>query len=182
MIPAKIVITGDVVRGRGFIKFAKEQLNILERLMSFQGLNEGVRTVKPYPGVVVECWSSFSLHEVRIHVEPGKGGDVSVSEEDKKQRCPEFQCYTVGYIVGPTEGLNMDTPERRYDVQICRLRSMYVLLMACKTSDFATYEPDEQVLVHKVWATFPCCLNPDGDYVGFNITPLVCSHPRWINE
>lgn len=68
--PTKIVFSGNHSACNEHIKFALNQLAILERQMSFQNLNEGVRRISPYLGVFVECISSFSKHEVRIHVAP----------------------------------------------------------------------------------------------------------------
>jgi hypothetical protein len=69
LIPeTKIVHSGNKAAAQGHIKFATAQLAILERLMSYQKLNEGRRVVSPYPGVTVECTSRFGHKEVHINV------------------------------------------------------------------------------------------------------------------
>lgn len=71
LIPnTKLVFNGDKGACQYHIKFATSQLAILERLMSFQKLNEGRRVVSPYKGVTVECLSKFGKKEVRITVVP----------------------------------------------------------------------------------------------------------------
>lgn len=70
--PIKVRFYGDVSAGQDHIKFAKNQLAILERQMSFQNIHQGRRVVSPYDGVLVECLSNFSQHEVRIFVAPPK--------------------------------------------------------------------------------------------------------------
>jgi len=65
MIPVtKIVLKGE--NSAQYIRFAHNQLAILERQMSFQNLNEGRRVVSPFPGIFVECLSRFGQKEVRI--------------------------------------------------------------------------------------------------------------------
>lgn len=70
MIPVKITATGDLVRAKSYEGFAKEELRKLKRRMSFsEGVNEDSSTVRPFPDVVVECWSSFSFDLIAIHVD-----------------------------------------------------------------------------------------------------------------
>ena len=57
MIPPTIIVSKDKALGYELKKFALQQLSILERLMSFQKINDDSRVVSPYPGVLVECWS-----------------------------------------------------------------------------------------------------------------------------
>jgi len=88
MIPVKIVVDGDLVRGKELIGFAKDQMRILQRLMSFRKLNEGNRQVQPFPGVLVECWSSYSIKEIYIYVAPPKpAGGVPIIPP-KEERTP----------------------------------------------------------------------------------------------
>jgi len=77
IVTPTVIVTGTKDRGYELKKFALQQLSILERLMSFQSLNEGYRTVKPYAGsgIVVECWVSFGHRVVNIHEPVGGGGE-----------------------------------------------------------------------------------------------------------
>lgn len=183
MIPTTIVITGDRVAGINFVNYAKGQLEILRRQMSLttpRPLPEGYRTVHPFPGVVVECWAGYGSSVVKIHVSKEfKGFDVK-PEDEKNRECIMFLCYTVGYIIGPTEGVDMDTIERRYDVELCKQKRYYIRVNTCNTSDFATYQKGEQVLVSTKWNTQPCCSNALAEgFAGYVVTPLKSNFQRW---
>jgi hypothetical protein len=65
--PIKAVLKGD--NAAYFLRYAQNQLTILERQMSFQGLNEGRRVISPQDGVTVECLSKFGNKEIRIRVQ-----------------------------------------------------------------------------------------------------------------
>ncbi len=187
MIPVAIQVTGDIQVGRGYIGYAKTQLGKLKRSMSFQKLNEGYSgELKPYPGVVVECWSTFNLTRIAIHVDtPGKERNPAI--DAKRKRCLEFPCFALGYIVkeGTAEDgspLDMLSPERRYDVELCTY-GMYYMIERCNTSDFATYDIGEQVLVSTWWNQGPCCTNePIEQFRGFVVVPVICNHPRWTDD
>lgn len=118
-VPVKIIVTGDLEKGRTHIGPAKSQMAILENQMRFQGLQQSSRTITPYPGVVYECWSCFSLQEIRIHVQP-TGGKESVQVE---RQCKCWPCFTTGVIkkVYPEE--YTDTWLRdglfSYDIELC---------------------------------------------------------------
>ena len=94
MIPPKIIITGDLARGQEFIGFAKNQLSILENLMSFQGLDSGFRTIKPYPDVVVEIWKSFNLSVIKIKVKAVSDSYLD-GKKIKKAKQPKEYAYFV---------------------------------------------------------------------------------------
>ena len=95
MIPVKVTVTGDISKGRMLVGFAKDQMRILERAMSFQALNEGERTVSPFPGMTVSCWSSFSLQEIRIHVDqPSGAGGVQLKNRKEERK----ECYCFPHI------------------------------------------------------------------------------------
>jgi len=87
--PIKIVFSGDIPSCYAYKKFAANQLAILEKLMSFQGLNEGRRIISPYPGVEIECISRFGKKETRIHVDPITYKFVTeqqvIEEKEKKE-------------------------------------------------------------------------------------------------
>lgn len=68
MTPVKILFSGDQAQCCLYIKFALNQLAILERLMSFQKINEGYRPIQLFPNVLIEAWSSFKMHTVKISV------------------------------------------------------------------------------------------------------------------
>lgn len=187
MIPEKIIITGDVAKGRNLIGFAQSHLRDLKRSMEFQGLNENFKVVRPSQNVVIECHSSFSLDTIRIHVKT-KGGAHENEEHVSGSVCPEFSCYSVGFIIREStypdgSPIDMKTPDRRYDVHLCWRKTLYIVLLRCPTSDFSTYLVGEQVLVSSKWHTGPCCTNePEANrYIGYNITPLACNFPRWID-
>jgi len=115
MIPPTIIVTGDKKKGYEFKKFALNQLAILENLMSFQKLNEGFRTIKPYPGIVVECWSSFSQRVVAVHIiKEGKKLSRQNIEEEEYKECfcaPHFAMAEVLKVSPsyPIKNFNPDT-------------------------------------------------------------------------
>lgn len=126
MIPVKTVLTGSTEYSQLFIGFARRQMKILERLMSFQKLNQGSRTVKPFDGVIVECWSSFSLQEVRIHVDEAAFFGVARQERRRAIECPCFPCFSLGRILAvrsESDGLTME--KAVYDVDVCK-KDFYV--------------------------------------------------------
>lgn len=45
---------------------AKREMAILENQMQFQGLQQGSRTVQPFPGHFIECWSCFGMRQITI--------------------------------------------------------------------------------------------------------------------
>jgi len=100
--PTKIVFSGNRSACQEHIKFALNQLAILEKQMSFQSLNEGVRRISPYQGVYVECLSSFSKHEVRIQVDQQRQIKEINSYEEKKKEFKDF-LYDVPLVAGVLE-------------------------------------------------------------------------------
>lgn len=104
MIPERIIVTGDIPRGRELIGLAKGQMGILARQMGFQHLTEGFRTVSPFPGVVIECWRTNILNDmrdIRIHVEPKqKGGEeVTVKKTRERRECFCFPHISLARII-----------------------------------------------------------------------------------
>ncbi len=85
VIPPKITMIGDLVRCKQYVGFGREQLRILKRGMSFQGVKQNSRIVKPYADVAVEVSSRFSLDEIKIHViQQQPKVDMVVAEETKE--------------------------------------------------------------------------------------------------
>lgn len=176
MIPPTVIVTGDKNKGYELKKFAITQLSILERLMSFQKLNEGYRTVQPYPGtgIVVECWSSFSLRVVKVHV-PGVPVTKDAVKKKKSSRyCLCFPHFSVAEVlaafpkypvknINPTSGLEFsetqeqfdereriyleELPARRfsYDLSICDGGS-YIIFLDAKDSNLGVYVKGQFVL------------------------------------
>ena len=144
MIPTKIIVTGDIPAGKEFIGFAKNQLSILRKEMSFQKLNEGARTVKPFPGVIVECWSSFNLSEIRIHMLPGAGGVEEAHEEKKIRECLCLPNFSFAIIVAAEYGGDAD--EAVYDAEVCTTTD-YVLYIGLRSNGWARYYVGQFVLV-----------------------------------
>ena len=148
MIPTKVVIIGDLARGQMFKGFAENQLRILRRSMKFQDLNEGSKTVKPYPDVVVECWSSFSLSEINIHVLGKKGEGEELEEEKKKQKCFCTCHLTIGFIQYHRHACYDFTDLNIvYDVLICKKKRYYALLKNVPPMGFTPFKHNQKVLV-----------------------------------
>lgn len=101
MITPRVKYSGDTAAGQRYLGFAKDQLRILKRQMSFQKLNEGVREVKPLDGVVVRCTSSFNHDTIEISVKPpptGTAGRVVYSQY-RDNNCLCTPMFSMGVIV-----------------------------------------------------------------------------------
>ena len=181
MNQVKIIYTGDIPRARLFTGMALEQLRILEREMTLSpGVEQADRVLDPFPGsgISIACSNTFGAREVTIDV-PFEGLQPDKREPRKVRRCPYWGCFTLGRIIGPSKGLDMDDIGRRYDVAICDQGRDYITILFCRTSDFATYTPGELVIVSTGWHRQGCCLNPPEKTVDYMITPLSCPFPEW---
>jgi len=191
MIPAKLIVTGDIPRGKEFIGFAKNQLSILRNQMSYQKLNEGFRTVKPFPGVVVEVWASFKLAEIKIHATSeeggGPGGDFNRKDGRKCLCLPHF---ALGVIVSAEYGENSD--EAVYDAEICS-SSNYVMYLGLMSNGWARHYVGQYILVTigeemESWdVPFDCnreCLVDNPRFDILMISPISISNKmrRWFYE
>lgn len=128
-VPKKIVVTGDIDRGRTYIGQADSQLNILQNQMRFQNLDQGWRTVKLAEDVVVECWSCFSLSAVHIHATPPKPAEKK--KEELIRECLCLPCFTAGIVekVYPEEVTEDDLIKGvrfTYDISVCN-DTLYIL-------------------------------------------------------
>ncbi len=168
MIPVKIIVTGDITRGRELVGFAKAEMAKLERLMSFQGLQQGSRTVSPFPGVVVECWSKFSLQQIHVHVvPPPSGGEEPPPEPKKKKECLCFPHFAFAIVTKVTPAIPLradfdftadyDTALQnyekdlyktwfQYDLEICH-QTFYIKYEGAYDANFGRYYKGQYVLV-----------------------------------
>jgi len=190
MIPVKIVVSGDIQLGKQFIGEALSQMRILDKAMSFQGLNEDSRTVKLSKWVTVQCWTSYSFKVVHIHAVSGYKLSEYICKKSEKLKCFSFACFSVGRIIKESldqEGIPIDmhSVDRCYDVEICDKSIEYILILNCKTSDFATYQAGEKVIVSTKWDGTGCRTNAQEPFLvtpmNIIITPLLCSFPLWEN-
>ena len=161
-VPVKIVIHGDERAGRAMIGFAKVQVIILEKQMSKQNLKQGSRTIKPSPGVIIDCWSCFNLQQITITVPSGVE-----KKKDDDGYCLCFPCFALGVI----ESINsVFTTEQKedgyryyYDVSVCN-DSTFILFenQEVKSAAWGIYFIGQYVLisVEAVDSTTPpadCC-------------------------
>ena len=181
----KVKYSGNIPEARLLTGLGLDQLRILERQMSnAPGVERDGRVLDPFPGSGISIVASNTLgaREVVIHVPlPGSSKD-DPRKKKKIRRCPFWGCFTLGKIVGPSRGLDMDDVGRRYDVSICDYGTGYTTILFCRTSDFATYEPGELVIVSTGWHEQGCCLNPPAKTVQYVITPLACPYQLWWEE
>jgi len=193
MIPVKIVVDGDLVRGKELIGFAKDQMRILQRQMSFQKLNEGNRQVQPFPGVLVECWSSYSLKEIYIYVEPPKpsGGEPIIPPKEERY-CPCFPHFTLGKIVTVIPELSdpliaaditfLETERFMYDVEICDSH-LYILFEGVYSTGWEMYNVNQMVVVgvanNQGPGTFDCDRNCVLDAIPFEVFVVA---PFYLNS
>jgi len=80
--PIKTIFSGDKIASQRYIKFAHNQLAILERQMTFQNLNEGHRVISPFDWLIINCVISFGRKEVTIYVTPKKYMEDKVKDVD----------------------------------------------------------------------------------------------------
>jgi len=151
MIPVKIIVEGNQTRGREFIGFAKDQMRILENLMSFQGLKQSKRIVKPFPDIVVECQSIFTQQVIKIYAQPA----ITEEKEEPKRERLERKClclphFSVGIVVNafpetPTE-LWLEDGRFYYNLDICAV-DKYVRFEGAYDANFGRYSVGQIVLV-----------------------------------
>jgi len=146
-VPKKIVITGDIDRGKTYLGQADSQLNILQNQMRFQDLQQGSRTVKLADDVVVECWSCFSLSAVHIHVVPGAGKEAEKKEE---KECFCFCNVAVAIVTEAPDGADdadyVPDQDAVYSVSVCS-ENRYVAYEDIKSLDFFPHTVGDIVLV-----------------------------------
>lgn len=162
MIPVRIIVTGNVDEGRKLVGFAKNQMAILRRAMSFQSLNEGHRTVTPYSGQVVECWASYSLEEIRIHVaqvpsgQAAEGSDkVGKKKKTLDENCMCFPHFAFAVVTKVTPALLgagvLSTTHFSYDLQACA-KNTYVLVKNVIDINYGRYYKGQYVLLAASYA------------------------------
>lgn len=163
MIPVKIVIDGDIPRGKLLIGMAKNQMQRLRRSMEFQKLREGFNTTTPLPGMVVQCWRSHSLEVINIYVEPvvgAAGGEPQKPEQERKCLCVPHFTFGVVTLVTPDAPAEGASPEDiaayqefllgnarfMYSVNLCSIRR-YVLYENVYSAGWEKYNVGQYVLV-----------------------------------
>ncbi len=204
-VPRKVVITGDKDAGRTLIGAADSQLRILEQQMTFQGLKQAYRTVRPYPGVTIYCWSCFTLQGVTISTEGGKK-----QFEEQLRECWCNCNFAVGKIMEVYEDLKdyrvLDVIACNNEVRYVRYenilgtdwtpweKGMPVILMAyagkifrCDHSDFASLgsskgcRPIDSGDTDDVLSG-STTLHEEGWYPTYRVVPICgLNTPKWVN-
>jgi len=195
MIPVKIVIDGDIPRGKLFIGMAKGQMQRLRRSMSFQKLREGFNTTTPFPGVVVQCWRSHSLEVINIYVEPvGGAGGVAQPKPEQWKEClcvPHFS-FGIVILVTPEKPADDADPEDiaaynefllggerfTYSINLCNTRR-YILYENVYSAGWEKYNVGQYVLVSMgnddPIGSYDCerrCLLQEPEFEVFIVSPL----------
>jgi len=147
-IPKKIVILGDITKGKQYLGQADSQLNILQNQMSFQNLQQSWRTVRLAKDVIVECFSGFNLSEVRIHATPLKPLEPSLEPE---RLCFCNCCVAIGrikssYSIRPDGWLPRVDDKYYYDVEVCQKRA-FLLIENIWSTDHFQHREDDLVLL-----------------------------------
>jgi len=182
-VPRKLVIVGDVNTGKKFLGEADSQLRILEQQMTFQGLKQGYRTIKPCSKVIISCWSCFSIQGVVISI---KGGKKLPEEILRECWC---NCnFSIGQVIELTGGLGGETVEeldtysiKTYSVKACNRKEIYLLYENVIASDFTVYTSGQVVILMAYKdKNFLCHLNEE---VAFGCDPIapeeVISNSAW---
>lgn len=176
MIPPRLIIIGDLNTGYFFKKFAFNQLGILEKLKSFQGLKQDVRRVSPIKGVDVECISNFSQRDIIIKIAPGVSiSGEAVLEVVAPKYCLCFPHFSYAVILSvfpeypvqgkdPISGLEINETDEQFDIRVtqyidnsldCRFAydiaicdgSSYIIYLDAKDANYGRYYVGQEVLV-----------------------------------
>lgn len=154
-VSPSITFAGDKDRARTFRGRALSEMAILENLMSFQELEQGVRRVQPEPGVLIECAKRFGLRSIVV-LAVGGGADTSGYSEECLCNCN----FSVGWIVKEQDE-KLDNTARLYTVMACNYKTRYVVYDNVPASDFTVYIPGQKiVLVPYSQMQFLCCPSP----------------------
>jgi len=135
-VPTKVTVSGDVEKGKSYIGLAQSQMNILENQMQFQGLKQSSRTVKYSNGLVIECWSCFSLRQVTVFY---PGGERFQEEKGKLCFC---NCHmSVGQVrYQPNHNAYSHMiPTTLYDVLLCYNKERFTFLKNIPSAGFHKY-------------------------------------------
>ncbi len=150
-VPRKVVVVGNVKEGKKLIGAADGQLRILEQQMSFQDLKQGARTIKLRPGVVIECWSCFTLQGVKITVNTGIGKPI--------ERIEWVECFcgchiSQGFVIGVDKQLccyDFELRTTTYTVSVCVKKEpphyMYVEMQNTPSAGFSPIEIGQPVVL-----------------------------------
>ncbi len=139
-VPRKVVCEGNLEESKRLIGEADSQLRILEQQMTFQGLKQAVRTVRPFPGVLIQCWSCFTQQGVRIITPGGQPDKVEITLRECLCGCN----FAVGQIVEVIEVENADY--KLYTVKACNSKT-YTQYENILGSDFTPWEVGQVVLL-----------------------------------
>lgn len=167
-IPVKIVIHGDKVTGGNHIGNGRRVMGMLERLMDFQGLQQGVLRRRVGPGAWVECSKQFGQRVLVINIEPGGGRPIA----ERIRECFANATCALGYVIEVEKVIFNDadgylnepvcqtciapdtypdeyycTKEIRYSVAVCDGKGDYLLFEHVPSTDFTPRCPEEQVVV-----------------------------------
>lgn len=160
---------GDRAAGKRYMRRGAALMGMLENLMSFRGLEQGVLRRYLTPDVHIKCACCFGLRTVTITVQSGIGGaavalrecfanttvalayvldvvGVKAAPEGMEcvaepvcRTCIAPESYPINYYC--TRGI-------RYTVAVCDGKGEYVLFASkVPTTDYTPYCPGDQVLV-----------------------------------
>ena len=158
-IPIGVSLVGDIPRCYQYIGLAKSQLDILERQLSFQEINVGARSVKPFSGVTIKAWTCFNYRKVSIYVDPLEDVPEKPKDKPKKRECFCNCSFSVGKVLSVSDDTIDDAP--LYDVVACNGSgedSDYYIFTNTLATDFTKYlEGDTVILIPYNENLFSCC-------------------------
>lgn len=79
--PDKTILSGDRDAAKMLIGKAHSEMRLLEHQMDFLGLQQGVRTVRPLPRILIKCSKVFGQRNCLIHVDSGYGKEKRAIEQ-----------------------------------------------------------------------------------------------------
>jgi hypothetical protein len=145
-IPEKITITGDKIAGEKLKGLARQQMDVLENMMSFQKLDQNTSERHPYPGATIKCSKVFGQRVIEIDAPEQRGGVFTVEWTE----CYCFPHFSMGIIkkVTPESPTTVElrTVRFKYDIDICTKRK-YVLKKDIYSAGWERYYVGQYVLV-----------------------------------
>ena len=184
-LPKRIDIVGPREQGVNYIGMAEAQLCILEDQMRLFGQNTGTRTMQMPDGTVVEVFKNAGMAQVKITTKGQKKGSsggqacwcgchVSIGyiRNVVDHGCPDMTDWTPG-----------ETWPITYDVEICKQKDLYTLLLHMLPMGFTTYRNGQKVMVVYDPGSSPYVPNANQgcNIVTCRITNVNETHPQWLD-
>ena len=157
MIPPRKILTGDTREAVKLLRFAGEQLRILDAWRGHQNLFQATRKFQLHDGIQVVVRCIGALNDIDIFVPPGVTVSLPVTREQiRVEECWCNCCFTPGIVLevigrygdfdSARDGATFETFSGiRYRVQVCQQTRLSEVLAL--SSDYAEYIEGDNVAV-----------------------------------